>query len=105
MLTQAGQRWTVRDTLDLSSPVRVLERLRRVHPTTLAGLPAAVCSRTVEGAIVIDQTARPGYGPASIWQQSRPSPISDLIKEHRAEMAKIWQRHAAELARQDDRAA
>jgi hypothetical protein len=41
---------------------------------------------------------------ANVWQH-RPSPIADLIERHRAEMAKIWERHAQELQRPRDRAA
>jgi hypothetical protein len=41
----------------------------------------------------------------NIWQRNRPSPIADLISTHRAEMAKIWQRHEAELRNPVKRAA
>jgi hypothetical protein len=38
-------------------------------------------------------------------QRARPSPIADLIQRHRAEVARIWQRHEAELRQPQDRAA
>ncbi|HEX3960805.1 MAG TPA: hypothetical protein VHZ03_29990 [Trebonia sp.] len=45
-----------------------------------------------------DQPARPGYGLAYIRQvQAGRSPVSDLIDKHRAEMARIWERHVEEL--------
>jgi hypothetical protein len=37
----------------------------------------------------------------NVWQQFRPSPVADLIKRHRDEMARIWQRHGEEDRRHD----
>jgi hypothetical protein len=43
-------------------------------------------------------TPPPGYRQQIIRQvRAGRSPIADLIERHRAEMAKIWQRHAEEL--------
>lgn len=70
---------------------------------------AAGLSTTASGGEAVNGTeTRPQtnvWQHNSFWQHNRPSPIADLIGRHRAEMAKIWQRHVVELHKPWDRAA
>src|SRR5215472_9772958 len=64
-----------------------------------AGWPGPV-SQGAKMSATVDTTS-PAHVRHNVWQQSRPSPIADLIGRHRAELARFWQRHAEELARKD----